>query len=45
MPCILSSFSNISGETGICGMAFTAMIQAVLTPLAIVIGVEADSSP
>ena len=40
IPCISSSFFNISGETPFCGMAFTDTIWAILTPLVIVIGAE-----
>ena len=38
IPCILLSFSTIPGATPTWGMAFTAMTQAILTPLVMVIG-------
>ena len=37
-----SSFSNIPGETPTCGMAFAAMTQVILTPLAMVIWVASQ---
>ena len=36
IPCIFTSFSNIPGEASTWGIAFTAMTQAILTPLAMV---------